>query len=210
MQIKKFKINILDLLIILIAGLCITGAFLRGYKAQTDEKLNNQDIVIEFKIKNIQKESEKCFTKDSPVYLEDFACDFGTLYGDVRVTKAKYYTQKTSTGEVKISYSEDGSQIDLEGAILCKGTITKEGGFKLDGSQYLAPGNVVGISILNDLPIAGAVTITDITLKSEYDERSKNPVTTEDSSESTETSFEPAESSSEPAESSFEPAATLN
>lgn len=168
MQKKKVKINILDFLIIAIVVLCVTGALLRGYMAKNDAKLNTQEVVVEFEIKNIQSESEKCFVEGSSVYLEDFECDFGTIYKMQPATKAKYYSQNTVLGRVDPSWCEDGSKIDLKGSIVCKGTMTANGGFKLDGSQYLAPGKPVGISVRSDIPISGTITITDITLKSEY------------------------------------------
>lgn len=164
MQKKKIRINILDFLIIAIVLLCICGAIFRGYMKDRDDKLNTKEVVIEFKISDIQGESAQFFETNAPVYNEDFDCPMGKIYSLDSPRIAKGY-EHTGKGTVQTVYSDIG-RIDLTGTIVCSGTMTKEGGFKLDGAQYLAPGKMVKISVPK---LSGSILITDITLKSEYD-----------------------------------------
>ncbi len=160
MQKKKLKVNILDFLIIAIVILSIAGAFLRAYTERMDDKLNTTVATVSFKISNIQAASAKYFKSGANVHCETYDCDMGTLVGEVVTSPAAFYVEDGFGGIVKTYSASD--RIDLEGKIECSGTMTKEGGFKLDGSQYIAPGTSVTIFLPQ---IAASVLITDIRIK---------------------------------------------
>ena len=159
MQKRKLRFNILDFLVLVIVILVIVGAVLRGYIKNTDEKLEVDKAIITFKINNIQAASAQHFAAGTPVYSYSLGCDLGKMVGDVVVTPAAYYVE--DDGKVVKAYSQSG-RIDLVGTIECEGTMTKDGGFKLDGSQYFAPGMTTSASLPQ---IDAHILITDITMK---------------------------------------------
>lgn len=158
MQKSKLRFNILDFLIIALLVLCIVGALLRGLNKTTDEKLQVDKAIITFKISNIQEASAKLFAEGMPVYSNSLGCELGKMTGEVETPPAVYYVEDGS--EVREAHSATG-RIDLIGNIECEGTMTKDGGFKLDGSQYLAPGMTTYASLPQ---IDVEILITDITM----------------------------------------------
>lgn len=160
MQKRRLKVNVLDFLIVAMVVLCVAGAFLRGYIKNHDNKLETTVATVSFKISNIQEASAQYFADGAKVHCETYDCDMGKIVGDVEITPAAYYVEDGNGGVVKVSSVLD--RIDMTGTIECEGTMTKDGGFKLDGAQYLAPGT----SVLIALPMINAnILITDITMK---------------------------------------------
>ncbi|MBQ8837169.1 MAG: DUF4330 family protein [Clostridia bacterium] len=157
MQKKKFRINILDFLIIALVVLCIVGAALRGYIMKGDDKLDGDVAVISFKIENIQAESADCFKDGDTVYWPAYECDFGTLVGDIEYTDAVYYVE--DDGQIFELTLDDHSRIDVRGTIECKGNFNKDGSFSLNGNKYIAPGTYAYLYFTS---IHANVVITDI------------------------------------------------
>ena len=159
MEKRRFKVNVLDFLILALVAIVIAGAFLRGNAKQSDTKLVTQTAVLSFKISNVQAASARYFRDGDPVYSDSLGCAIGTLIGD------------SVTTSPAVSYAEYGGQIfkttsalnrvDIYGEILCEGQMS-ESGFLLGGTQYIAP----GVSTYACLPEMNAnILITDIRLK---------------------------------------------
>ena len=137
MEKKKFRVNILDLLIVALVLLCIAGAVLRVYVKNNDDKLEAQKAVVSFLIQDIQRESVDKFKDGDRLYCYELECELGTILGDVEWSDAIFY-DALDTGEIKYSYSP-GLRADVNGKFLCEGTWTKESGFALNGTHYIAP-----------------------------------------------------------------------
>ena len=133
---KKFRINILDFLILAVVILCIAGALLRGGVKTTDEKLETQTAVISFAIFNVQ----------------------GRIVGEIEATPSVYYVEKD--GEIVRAYSDIG-RVDLRGTFECEGQMS-ESGFLIGGTQYIAPGMTTYAYLPN---INANIMIMDVTLK---------------------------------------------
>ncbi len=87
---KKIRVNILDFLIVAMVILCIAGAVLRGYVEKRDAKLDTKEVVVEFRISDIQTASIAAFIPGSAVYNEDFDCSMGEIYKMSPSHPAKY------------------------------------------------------------------------------------------------------------------------
>lgn len=158
MKKKKFRVNILDFLILGVVALCIAGAFLRGGVKTTDEKLETQTAVISFRVSNVQSASQHCFQDGDRIYSQSLGCDMGRLVGSVTATPAVYYIEEN--GEIVKAYSDAG-RVDLEGQFECEGQMS-ESGFLMGGTQYIAPGMTTYAYLPN---INVNILITDVTLK---------------------------------------------
>lgn len=157
MQKNKFRINILDFLIIILVLLCAAGAFLRVYTKNNDGKLDMQTATIEFLIQDIPTESQYAFGEGDVLYCYDFERELGTLVGDLVVEDAVYYDVLESA-EIKRSTSS-GERIDVRGTFVCKGSKTENGEFAIGGTQYIAPNMSLGVAFPN---IKEIILITDV------------------------------------------------
>ncbi len=137
MEKKKFKINILDILIVIMLVLCIVGAVLRVYAKNNDGKLEAQTATVSFLIQDIQSESQYEFHDGDRIYCYELKCELGTLLGDVDVTDAVFY-DALENAEIKRSTSP-GLRVDISGKFTCEGTWTDGSGFAVDGTHYIAP-----------------------------------------------------------------------
>ena len=155
---KKFRVNILDFLILAVVALCIAGAFLRGSVKTTDEKLITQTAEISFVIANVQSASQGCFHDGDKLYSQSLGCDMGRMVGGVTATPAVYYCEHD--GEIVRAYSA-GDRVDLRGKFVCEGQMS-ESGFLIDGTQYIAPG-MTTYAYLPDINVN--IQIIDVTLK---------------------------------------------
>ena len=157
MEKKKFRINILDVLIIVLVALCIVGAFLRFYAENNDDKLESQKAIVSFLIQDIQSESQYAFNTGDPVYCYEFLCDLGTLVGDIEVSDAVFYDALESA-EIKSSTSP-GLRVDIRGKLEVEGTWTDASGFSVNGTKYIAPNMGLYVAFPN---IKTMILITDI------------------------------------------------
>ncbi len=160
MEKKKFRINILDLLIIALVLLCIAGAVFRVYMKNNDDKLNAQTAVVSFLISDIQRESVDKFIDGDRLYCYELECELGTLLGEVEWENAVFY-DAIDTAEIKRSTSP-GLRADVRGNFVCEGTWTKESGFAVNGTTYIAPNMSLYVAFNN---IKAQILITGIEMQ---------------------------------------------
>ncbi|MBQ7661291.1 MAG: DUF4330 family protein [Clostridia bacterium] len=156
MENKKFKVNILDFLIIALVLLCIGGVALRGQNKRMDERQEMQTATVSFLLCNVQEDTRYCFAEGDRVYDETHGCEFGRFIGNsLRATPAVIYA--AADGKIDRVLSSSG-RIDIRGSIACTG-IMSESGFLVGGTQYIAP----GMSVVLYFPkLNASVLITDI------------------------------------------------
>jgi len=142
---KKFKFNIIDLIIIIVALACVVGLVLRAQLAdQFDDK--EQTALVTFRVAGILKNSvEKTFVEGDEYYCEDYKGVFGTMGEIVEQRPA-----------VQVSHDEDGiareSTIpyrqDIIGTMKCIGSFNDEE-FFIEGTNRVIPGQSYEVYSLN-------------------------------------------------------------
>ncbi|MBQ9428507.1 MAG: DUF4330 family protein [Clostridia bacterium] len=159
MEQKKFKVNILDFLILALVVLCIFGVVWRSQNKRVDARQEMQTATVSFLLCNVQGDTRYCFTEGDRVYDETHGCEFGRFIGNsLRATPAAIYVEAGDQIEKKFSAS---GRIDVRGSIACTG-IMSESGFLVGGTQYVAP----GMSLTLYFPkLNASVLITDIALE---------------------------------------------
>lgn len=160
MEKRKFRINILDVLIIVLVALCIGGAVLRFYMKNSDDKLESQTAIVSFLIQDVQSDSQYVFNEGDPIYCYELECDLGTLIGDLEVSDAVFY-DAIDSAEIRSSTSP-GLRVDIRGQFEAKGTWTDASGFSVDGTKYIAPNMGLYVAFPN---IKAMILITDIEVK---------------------------------------------
>ncbi len=163
MQNRKFRINILDFLIIALVVLCIVGVVLRVYTKSQEDKLGKDVATVSFLIQDVQNASKDLIHAGDRLYSEAYECEFGKVVGNVVHTNAVYYAE--DDGEIiKVESGIDPAtgepyRVDLYGKFECEGTWTDESGFSIGGTQYIAPNMSVALSFPN---IKATVLILDV------------------------------------------------
>lgn len=159
MEKRRFKVNVLDFLILALVAIVIVGAALRANVKQKDTKLETQTAVISFKISNVQAASVKYFKDGDPIWSDSLGCSIGTLIGDsITATPAVTYVER---GGTIVKTTSALNRVDIRGEATCEGQMS-ESGFLLGGTQYIAP----GMTTYACLPeINASILITDIRIK---------------------------------------------
>jgi len=151
----KGKFNVIDFLIIIAVIGCIMGVVLRYDLANTSVLNSNRDEVeISFFINGVRIGSTEAMVEGDTFYWKANGMEIGKLLSkevsnrEVPMLDANY--------NYVIDYN--ALQYDVRGVILSKG-ILDDDGFKLKGTQFLAPGKTFEIQSKN---ITVYITITDI------------------------------------------------
>ncbi len=168
--VPKFKI--LDAVIILLILVSVVGIYL-SYNI-TDTLKNRKDLkeyVVEFSIQDIRNSTQDYINIGDVVYYSEDGEVLGTLLGYIDdATKPLTYgaaedyfvDQAGNTQLVTYPLTDQPSdRIDATGRFSCKGIYTEDGGFLVNGSRYLAPGQE--IQVRTEL-VTLTITIKDIKL----------------------------------------------
>ena len=115
MEKRRFKVNVLDFLILALVAIVIVGAFLRANVKQKDTKLETQTAVISFKISNVQSSSVRYFHDGDPVWSDSLGCTVGTLIGD-SLTSSPAVTYAEYGGAI-VKTTSVLNRVDIRGSI---------------------------------------------------------------------------------------------
>ena len=150
------RFKLLDAVIILLVIISVLGIYFRynildTLKNQKDMK----DYTVSFSIENIRKSTTNYMNIGDVIYYAEDGEKLGELlaYSEdsanpLRPTPSSdYFVNKDGT-TVQVFYPESESmdaRIDVAGRILCEGAYSEDGGFFVNGSRYLAPGQTVEV-----------------------------------------------------------------
>ena len=146
-KVRKFpRFGILDAIIILLVVAVGVGIAFRYNLFQTITQLQDlEEYTISFSVNNIEYTTPNYLTENDKVYFKDSGEEFGKITKSsdlsnmiLSVTPAKQ-TFVENDKIIEVTYPEN-TRIDAEGRIVCKGTLSSEGAFLLNGSDYIAPG----------------------------------------------------------------------
>lgn len=156
-NIKKYKINVIDILVILLALVCITSIAWRSVSIKEAEKIyGNQEYRLYFQIDNIKSSSYSFFDGHSgeTVRMKDGGAILGALGSefvrgiaihtyteseDGNQTEHKHYYPESTNDSV---YSAD--RCSISGYIVISGKLTDKG-FLLNGNIPLAPNQILDV-----------------------------------------------------------------
>ena len=146
-KVRKFpRFGILDAIIILLVIAVSVRIAFRYNMFQTITQLQDlKEYTVSFSISNIEYTTPNYLNENDNVYFENSGEEFGkiTKSSDVSnmilsVTPAKQ--SFVENGKViDVTYPEN-TRIDANGRIICKGKISSDGSFLLNGNKYIAAG----------------------------------------------------------------------
>lgn len=142
---KKFKFNIIDLVIIIVALACIVGLILRAQLAdQFDDK--EQSAVVTFRVAGILKNSvDKTFVEGDEYYCDVFKDVFGTM-GEIVEQRPAVQVSQDEDGisrESTIPYRQD-----ITATMKCTGAFNGAE-FFIGGTNRVIPGQAYEVYSLN-------------------------------------------------------------
>ena len=142
-----WRINFLDVVLILLAILCIVGVWQRKnlQKLFTSEEVM-ESYTVTFEIRKLRSTTVELLQKGSEFYLTDGddITVLGTLAVPVSTAAAtEYFTDENGKTESAV-YPQDQYEylLDVTGTLTCRG-IRRDNAFLLEGKTYLAVNQTV-------------------------------------------------------------------
>ena len=153
---RKFpRFGVLDAVIIILVIAVGIGLAFRYNLFQTITQLQDlKEYTISFSVNNVEHTTPTYINENDVVYFKDSgeklgkitkSSDFSNMI--LTVTPAKQtFTENDKI--IEVTYPEN-TRIDASGRIICQGTLSSEGAFLLNGSDYLAAGQTYTVCTEN-------------------------------------------------------------
>ena len=139
---RGFRINVIDVVLVLLLILCIVGVWQRSNIQRifsSGEQLDTYTVT--FEIRKLRSTTADLLTADTALYTEEDGTyiPLGKLVGSPSVSAAVEYMYDENGNIVEAVYPEDHYEylLDVTGKLSCKGTV-ENGSFLLEGKTYLA------------------------------------------------------------------------
>ena len=162
---KNVHFNVIDALIIILLVAIVLGVYFRFNIVEQLKSEDNTDVyTVSFSVDNIRYTTPSYMSVGDAVYFADSGELFGVLISDSENQSVMSIMPASeifidSAGEIKEVYYDEDTRIDARGRIECKGIYTEEGGFCVNGTRYIAPGQTLEI---NTELVTINITVTSI------------------------------------------------
>ena len=146
----RFRFNIFDAVLILLAVLCVVGVWQRKNLQAFFESGDELDTyTVTFEARRMRSTTAALLTESTVLYVEEGnkRVTLGTVSGQVLPLAATVYLQDKSGQMVEAVYPQDDYEYyqDVSGTLSCRG-LTHNGAFFLEGEIYLAVDRTVAVS----------------------------------------------------------------
>ncbi|MBQ8552451.1 MAG: DUF4330 family protein [Clostridia bacterium] len=164
-KVRRFKPNIIDLLIVVVVLGAIAGIALRmGVVEKVVANSSIEPARISFLVQDINSDSYNYFNVGDEFYSDTHKCYFGRLEEKPYDLPAEAFIAGADGSLLKAYSPTDpddpskSSRIDVRGKVISSGVFSSEG-FLLGGTTYIAPGSKITVKSSN---ITVSITVTDI------------------------------------------------
>ncbi len=150
-SVHRFKA--LDAVIILLILTAVVGVYFRSniFDLFSNEK-DLRDHYISFYVEDIRYTTPNYMNIGDKIYYHDGE-ELGVLVAEsddmsnlaLSVTPASKLFLNDDGVMEEVFYPNNESRVDAKGRILCRGIYTAEGGFLVNGSQYLSSGQTIAV-----------------------------------------------------------------
>ena len=131
---KKFKFNIIDLIILLFVILAVAGIIIRYDLAEDIRfRATGEEFEIEFMVMNIQGGTERYLQAGERFYIRLESIEIGQVIDIIDVREAVRYVE-TIRGDIVRSSSPE--RVDVTGVMRSRGR-TAAGGVMLNGNEFV-------------------------------------------------------------------------
>ena len=162
------KFKLLDAVVILLVLVAVIGVYFRFNLMENFlSRKNIQDFTISFTIENIRYTTPNYLNVDDKIYNASSGELIGSIIQEsddmsnmaLRVTPASRFFTRDDGTIVEVFYPNDESRVDASGRMACRGSYTSDGGFLLNGTDYMSAGH--SIAVQTEL-VTFVLTVTDI------------------------------------------------
>lgn len=145
----RFRFNIFDAVLILLAVLCIVGVWQRKNLQELFESGEElETYTVTFEARKMRSTTAALLTKGTELYLEEGGTriSLGTVSEQVLPLAATVYLQDKNGRIVEAVYPQDDYEYlqDVSGTLSCRG-LESDGSFLVDGQIYLAVDSTVAV-----------------------------------------------------------------
>ncbi len=150
-KVRRFpKLYVLDIVIVLLLVAIGLGIYFRYNVFDILGNAKDQTSAeVSFVVKNINNTSIDYVEIGDEFYFKDTKNSFGTImasaensnrpFTDPPASETIYVPEKN---EFVVVHYPENTRIDAEGKLKCKGSFSADGSFMLNGSNYIAPGQM--------------------------------------------------------------------
>ena len=149
---RNVHFNVIDALIIILLVAIVLGVYFRFNIVESLKGDDNTEVyTVSFSIENIRYTTPSYMNVGDAVYFGDTGEFFGVLISESENQSVLSIMPASeifidSAGNLKEVYYDEDTRIDARGRIECKGIYNEEGGFCIDGTRYIAPGQTIEIN----------------------------------------------------------------
>lgn len=137
---KKFRFNVIDIILVLVIILAVGGIFIRsGIGEKITVSSRSEEVEIRFLALNLDHAAGDAFIEGDSVYLNSTGKKIGNLASEKTIVPAEKLIT-LSDGSIIKTESYDARNIDVRGGVLVSGVFNEDGSFMLDGNTCLVPG----------------------------------------------------------------------
>ena len=151
---SPYRFRALDAVIILLVLTAVIGVYFRyNILDQLTNNKDHKDYTISFSIENVRYTIDTYMNIGDQVYFADNGDHIGELIAESKdmsaralsITPASEFFLAEDGSMKEVAYPNSETRVDAKGRIQCRGLYTDDGGFLLNGSQYLSAGQTVSV-----------------------------------------------------------------
>ena len=148
------KFGILDVVLILLIIVAVVGVYFRYNIIDWISSTKNlSDYTVSYTVEDIRHTTPNYIKVDDKVYFASDSEYFGVLTNAtenstealVGIVPASEYFTKMDGSIIEVKYPDTQTRVDAQGRLICKGRYSEQSGFLVNGSTYIAPGQVIDI-----------------------------------------------------------------
>jgi hypothetical protein len=145
--------NVLDIVIVLLLLAAIATVGYRYYQSVKEvEQDAQQDVLITFEVKQLLSDAKNKIKDQETLFLDSTGESFGILQkhenateGSIFSVRAAQVTVQDENGNYVTLDHPDSSLIDVVGSVTCRGRLSEDGSFLLDGRTPITPGQTISV-----------------------------------------------------------------
>lgn len=135
----RFRLNVIDLLIVLIVLACVVGLVVRfGNVGKFGDEASLKTYDVYFTVSNIAYTTESAFVSGDVVTLAESGVVLGEFAALETILPAEFLARDENGNLISVRYPES-TRIDVTGRIVARGVMS-ENGFLVNGTTYVASG----------------------------------------------------------------------
>lgn len=162
---KRSRLGVFDALIIVALIACVIAAgFAFVFKRDNGELFvrenDKEEFAVTFECNDISQHHAQLLKDGEKFFLPDNS-EFGTLSGNVTITPAVIYAERSDGVFVRTYAPENGddTRVDVSGTVMVKGVRNSKGNIELEGGFDAVPGYSF---IMYSSTVSARVTITAV------------------------------------------------